>query len=526
MGDRVQRRIVQRPTQHEIADLCQPNFLSPDADELLELTDCVGAMVDIVDELLSLPAPTRSDSPFRNRWPGRRATSGEDPFNVFTRICNVVGAETGLLAGKTVGVKDNIDVAGVPTSNASRTLAYTPSADAVVVERILAAGGTIVGKLNMDDYAFGPTGETSAIGPPLNPVDPSRSAGGSSGGSGAAVRCGAVDLALGGDQGGSARIPASYCGVVALKATHGLIPSHGMTHLDHTFDSVVPMASTVEDVALLLTAIAGQDARDPQWVRGEVPVSDYRTAIEAVGNLDGVSVAVVTESVSPEICDERVVQNLQETADVLRGAGATVQEISVPLWRHGSPITQTLLAHLMTAMVRSEGEGYGHLGLVNLERAHAFALKRRTEGHLLPIYLKTWILTASYLQTKYMNVPYAVLHNLRLQLREDIDGALQRFDLLLGPTTPTSAPMLLQPGSADSDVVTRVLGSVPYNTAPLNVSGHPAVAVPNGVDGTNLPTSAQIVARRFHEGAALQAAFIVEREQSKRAAPRELAQRE
>jgi amidase len=299
-----------------------------------------------------------------------------------------------------------------------------------------------------------------------------------------------------------------------------------MTHLDHTFDSVVPMARTVEEVALLLTVIAGQDARDPQWVRGDVPVSDYRIAIESVRSLKGTSVAIVTESICPEVCDERVVLNLQKTADVLRAAGATVEEVGVPLWRQGSPITQTILAHLMTAMVRSEGEGYGHLGLINSERAHAFALKRRTEAHLLPIYLKTWILTASYLQTKYLNVPYAALHTLRLRLRDDIEGALERFDLLLSPTTPTSAPMLLQPGSADSEVVTRVLGSVPYNTAPLNVSGHPAVAVPNGVDGSNLPTSAQIVARRFHETTALQAAYIIERDQSKRSAPRELAQRQ
>ena len=156
-----------------------------------------------------------------------RPTRDENPFNVFITKCRIEGAVSGRLAGRTVGVKDNIAVVGVPTTNGSRFTPYVPSMDAVVVEQTLGAGGTIVGKLNMDDFGAAGTGETSAFGAPRNPVNPAYSAGGSSGGSGAAVRAGEVDLALAVDQGGSSRIPAAFCGVVTAKATHGLVPSFG-----------------------------------------------------------------------------------------------------------------------------------------------------------------------------------------------------------------------------------------------------------------------------------------------------------
>ena len=162
------------------------------------------------------------------------------------------------------------------------------------MERILAAGGTIVGKLNMDDFGASGLGETSAFGAPRNPVDPTRSAGGSSGGSGAAVRSGEVDLSLGVDQGGSGRIPAAFCGVVAVKPTHGLVPSWGIIHIDHTIDFVTPIARTVEGAALLLEVIAGHDWRDAQWVRGEPESGDFTGARTA--GVEGLRIAVITES--------------------------------------------------------------------------------------------------------------------------------------------------------------------------------------------------------------------------------------
>ena len=219
----------------------------------------------------------------------------EDPYNAFIRRCRVVGRPTGRLAGRTVGLKDNIRLAGVPMTNGSRLLEhYVPDVDAVVVERLLDAGAVIVGKLNMDDMGFAGTSETSAFGVVRNPRNPAFSAGGSSGGSGAAVAAGAVDLALAVDQGGSGRIPASWCGVVALKPTHGLVPSFGITYLDHTIDFVCPLARTVAEVAEALEVIAGDDPRDPQWVRGPIRTEPYTQSLDAP--IAGVRLGLVREA--------------------------------------------------------------------------------------------------------------------------------------------------------------------------------------------------------------------------------------
>ena len=214
-------------------------------------------------------------------------------MNVFVRLCRVEGAPDGTLAGRRIGIKDNLAVAGIPVTNASRTLSYTPTVDAVVVERILDAGGTIVGKLNLDDFSASGYGDTSVFGATRNPHAPAHAAGGSSSGAGAAVASGLVDLAVGVDQGGSVRTPAAACGVVGLKATTGLVPSFGLSYIDHCFDCVGPIGRTVADVATLLGVIAGADWRDPQWVR-DLTLDDYAAGLE--DGVDGLRVAVLDES--------------------------------------------------------------------------------------------------------------------------------------------------------------------------------------------------------------------------------------
>jgi len=195
--------------------------------------------------------------------------AGDDPYNAFVTRCEIVGADGGPLAGVTVGIKDNIAVAGVEMTCGSRVFAgYRPRRDATVVTRLLAAGATVVGKTAMDDMAVSGTGEVSATGPVLNPHDTDYLAGGSSGGSAAAVAAGQVDLALGTDQAGSVRIPAAWCGCVGLKPTHGLVPYTGVTPLGHTYDHVGPLARTVEDCARALSVLAGPADRDPRQGAG------------------------------------------------------------------------------------------------------------------------------------------------------------------------------------------------------------------------------------------------------------------
>ncbi len=499
---------VHPPDAAEVERLAALDGLGLEAGEAEELLPVIATLTDFAEladrlgNMLPLPSPEGRD-------PGYVPGPDENPFNSFVRRCRVEGAAIGPLAGMTVGLKDNISLAGVPTTNGSRVAPYTPVHDALVVERILAAGGTIVGKLNMDDFGASGLGETSAFGPARNPVDPERSAGGSSGGSGSAVRAGAVDLSLGVDQGGSGRIPAAFCGVVAAKATHGLVPSWGITHIDHTIDFVTPLARTVEGAALLLEVIAGGDWRDAQWVRTDPQPGEYVTARDE--GVAGLRVGVVRDSADPDVCDEAVLANLAAAADALREQGADVGEVSIPLWTEGLAMFLPYIGHLFADTWRSEGQGTGHLGAYDVDAMEAYARARRDEGRLLPPQVKAWIVADRHVHERWAGVPYARLHNARLALRRNVSLALEHCDVLLTPTLPMTAPKLLTGEASFAEVSGRTAARLCFNTAPLNLTGHPALSVPSGVDGDGLPTAAQIVAAYFDERTLFRAAFALER---------------
>ena len=503
-----ERSRVVPPGAEEIArcaELDGIDLAAGEADELLPVVVALTDFADLLDRLdgeLSLPAPEPRD-------PGYVPSGDENPHNAFIRRCHVEGSGSGPLAGLTVGLKDNISLAGIPTTNGSRMTSSTPVHDAVAVERILAAGGTIVGKLNMDDFGASGLGETSAFGAPRNPVDPTRSAGGSSGGSGAAVRSGEVDLSLGVDQGGSGRIPAAFCGVVAVKPTHGLVPSWGIIHIDHTIDFVTPIARTVEGAALLLEVIAGHDWRDAQWVRSEPESGDFTGARTA--GVEGLRIAVITESTPEHICEPAVLANLSRAADALRDAGAEVAEVSIPLWSDGLSIFQPYIGHLFSEVFRSQGQGTGHLGVYDVQAMAAYAEARRRESALLAQQIKSWVIADRYVHERYSGIPFAQLHNARLALRRDITAALGEWDLLLTPTLPQTAPRLLDRPASFAEVSRRTAAKLCYNTMPLNLSGHPAVSIPSGVDQDGLPTAVQIIGRHFAEATTFKAAYALER---------------
>ena len=494
-------------TALDVAALAALDGIELRAGEAEELLSVIASLTDTdeVTERLDgelLPSPGPRDAGY---VPG----PDENAYNAFVRRCSVEGSPSGLLAGLTVGLKDNIALAGVPMTNGSRMSAFTPSHDAVVVERILAAGGRIVGKLNMDDFGAAGLGETSAFGPPRNPVDPSRSAGGSSGGSGAAVRAGEVDLALAVDQGGSGRIPAAFCGVVAAKPTHGLVPSFGIVHIDHTIDSVTPIARNVAGAALLLEAVAGSDWRDPQWVRGEIVPVAYGAAKDE--SVRGLRIGIVDESCDSSICEPAVLEGLARAAEALAEAGARVERVSLPIWRDGLAIFLPYIAHLAADMFRSEGRGVGHLGAIDIESMEAYARGRRQESVELAKQVKCWIIADRYVHEKRHGIPYGRLHNLRLALRRQVSSALEQWDLLLTPTLPITAPTLADSDTPFSEISGRTAERLPYNTAPVNLSGHPAVSVPSGADADGLPTAVQLIAAHFDDFTAFRAAFALER---------------
>ena len=443
-----------------------------------------------------------------SRDSGRRPSPTEDPLNAFIRMCEVKGVGHGPLSGWRLGVKDNIAVAGVPMTNGSVFPPFVPTLDSVVVERMLKAGGSIVGTLNMDDHGGGATGVMSAFGPARNPLDPSRTAGGSSGGAGSAVASGALDGALGVDQGGSGRIPAACCGVATIKATHGLIPTFGVTPIDHSIDYVTPLARSVREVAILLEVIAGEDWRDPQGVHIPIEIPEYRRA-EGDG-VTGLRIGVIDESITGVDCEPVVVETISDAVGALDQAGAEVERISFPEWSDASGIFGPYVAHLVGNMLRTEGGSHGHMGYIDADRVHAFATNRRAQSREINPYVKCWTIASRYLMERYMNVPFARLHNARLESRRRISEVLGAWDLLITPTIPFTAPRLPEAPTPIAELLADSKASVAFNTSPLNMSGHPAMAVPGLYDANGLPASVQIVAAHFDEYTAFRAAFALE----------------
>lgn len=469
-----------------------------------QLVPFAAGFVRCLDEIEDLP-PLEIATPYP-RTPGRPPTPGEDPFNAFVRMIDVRGAEDGPLAGRTVGVKDNIAVAGVPLTNGSRTLPVTPTQDAVVVERILAAGGRIVGKLNLDDFSASGFGDTSAFGPTRNPLDPSRSPGGSSSGSAAAVAAGLLELALGVDQGGSVRMPAAACGLVGLKATHGLVPSHGVTHLDHTLDSIGPITRTVADAALMLSVIAGPDWRDPQWVR-DLRTDDYLGALD--DGVKGARVGLLTEAMDVELCEPAVLDGAKAAAEALARAGAEVERISLPLWSQAFNIWVATLIATWAPMLRAYSAGFSHLGLLDVSRVQAAALVMQEESHLLPLTIKLVLLVNRYVDELYHGVPLARAHNQRLVLSRCLDEAFDRVDILLAPTVTRVAVELPGKRLTPAEAMGRIVSEVRLTCA-ANLTGHPALAVPSGRDDRGLPTSAQLIGPRWSDRRVLAAGAAIE----------------
>jgi amidase len=485
------RGFLRRPTVDKLHEIAAKENLSLNDDEVTMYMNEFEGMLTSIDELDAL-IPDEIPLKHTRRTIGSIASSEDDPFNAVVRWVDVPGASDGPLFGKRVGVKDNIAVAGIPVTNGSRGLSFVPTMDAVVVERILDAGGRIVAKTNLDDYSASGTGESSFFGPPLNPHNPRHSAGGSSGGSGSAVASGLIDIALAADQGGSARIPAAFNGVVSLLATHGRIPSFGVTYMDHTIDYVCPIARTVGEVAQFMDVLSGDDSRDPQWQRVTPQPSACVAALDK--GVDGLTIAILDEGASADLCEPDVLATFEKSVKALEAAGATIVRASAPLWKSGWSIELALLAHLGWSMAQSEGIGGTHRGYVDAARSHGFALARRAEADGYSPFYKLWMLMGRYLHDDYYSTVLAKAMNLRWTLTRQVNSILETADAIIMPTTPHVATELLAEASGEQAMLTRGTTMV-YNTAPTNLTGHPSLAVPNGLGRENLPTSIQIVAK-------------------------------
>ena len=471
--------------------------------EVREFREMVAGAVDALRPLEDLTdSPTVS--PYRRpEW--REIALDEDPLHGWYVKMSVRGAASGPLSGRGVVLKDNVCLAGAPMIVGAETMeGYVADEDATVVTRILDAGGEILGKAHCEYFCYSAGSHTNATGPTHNPYRRGYSAGGSSSGCAALVGAGEVEMAIGGDQGGSIRQPSAMCGVYGMKPTYGLVPYTGAFPVDHTLDHLGPMSSSVEANALLLEVIAGEDGIDPR--QRSVRVSRYTDALGL--GVDGVRIGVLREGFGHPNTDPGVDASVSALGDRLLSAGASVVSISVPMHLNGAVAIWAAIAIEGTAelAMRDNGIGAGHGGRYMLSML-AWHADWPRQANRLSEPLKAGLIAAHYLRTNYHGLYYAKAQNLVPQLRAAYDRVFEEVDLLLMPTIPFTAPPHPR-GTSPSELSAPGFEAV-VNTAPFNVTGHPAMSIPCGMlDG--LPIGAMLVGRHWEEGMIYRTAAVVE----------------
>ena len=437
LNERISYMTAQRPTHAQLKDIvAELGMHMSDAriQEFLDVMQGTLAAYDVVDALPDYLPPV-----LYPRTAGHRPSPEQNPLNAWYVKTEVRGAPRGPLHGRTVALKDNVCLAGVPMMNGASTLkGYTPDVDATVVTRLLDAGATIVGKAHCEYFCLSGGSHTNATGPVENPHRRGYSAGGSSSGSGALVGGGFVDMAIGGDQGGSIRIPASYCGCYGMKPTHGLVPYTGVMPIETTIDHTGPMTQSVLDNAVMLHAIAGADGLDPRQYHPQV--DDY---VGAVGRgAGGMRIGVVKEGFGHPVSEADVDTRVRAGAETFKRLGATVDEVSIPAHLQGPAIwTPIALEGLTNQMMHGNGMGTGWEGMytTSLLDFHAHWRSRADE---LSDTLKISMFIGQYYLKHHRGHYYAKAQNLARQLREEYDRVLGAYDLLLMPTLPMKATPL------------------------------------------------------------------------------------
>ncbi len=408
------------------------------------------------------------------------------------------GETIGLLAGIPTGVKDNLCTRGIPTTCASRILQnFVPPYESTVTQKLLDAGAVIVGKTNLDEFAMGGSTETSAFQRTANPWDLERVPGGSSGGSAAAVAAGECTVALGSDTGGSIRQPASFCGIVGMKPTYGLVSRYGLVAFASSLDQIGPFSNCVEDTAILLGAIAGHDPQDSTSLKVEIP--DYTQFLKP--DLKGKKIGVIQETFG-EGLDLEVGAAVQAAIQQLEALGAEIQEISCPRFRYGIAAYYIIAPSEASAnLARYDGVKYG----TRIEGDNLIEMYTRTRAEGFGAEVKRRIMIGTYaLSAGYYDAYYLKAQKVRTLIKQDFEQAFERVDVLVCPTAPSTAFK----AGAKSDPLSMYL--VDLMTIPVNLAGLPAMSVPCGFDSEGMPIGLQIIGGVLREDTVLQVGYAYE----------------
>jgi len=406
----------------------------------------------------------------------------------------------GRLAGIPVLIKDNISVKDEETTCGSRILkGFKPPYDATVVKRLKEEGAILIGKANMDEFAFGSSCETSCYGPTRNPWDIERIPGGSSGGSAAAIAADETILALGSDTGGSIRQPAALCGVVGLKPTYGRVSRYGLIAFASSLDQIGPITKDVTDAALMMNIIAGYDEMDSTSV--DMPVPDYTKSL--VKDVKGLRIGVPKEYFVEGI-DKDVEAAVRKAIGTLKGLGGEVIDISLPHTQYAVSAYYIIApAEASSNLARFDGVQYGFRAEAAADLIDMY-IKTRSEG--FGSEAKRRILLGTYcLSTGYYDAYYLKAQKVRTKIKEDFDNAFKSCDCIVTPTSPTPAFKI---GEKTSDPLGMYLSDI--FTISANLAGLPAISIPCGFSKTNLPIGLHILARPFDEETLFRAAYTFE----------------
>ena len=412
------------------------------------------------------------------------------------------GDDPGPLAGVPVVLKDNLCTRGTPTTCGSRILeGWRPPYTATVVDRIQRAGGIVLGKTNLDEFAMGSSTENSAFGPTRNPHDPSRVPGGSSGGSAAAVAAGFGLLGLGSDTGGSIRQPAALCGVVGVKPTYGAVSRYGLVAFASSLDQIGPFATTVEDAAALLDVIAGPDPFDSTCILDAWPA----VAPTLRAGVGGLRVGIVEELTDVDGVEPEVRAAVEAAAGALEAAGATVERVSVPSTVYGLSAYYLIApAEASSNLARYDGVRYG----LRVQAEDVTTMNAATRAAGFGAEVKRRIMLGTYaLSAGYYDAYYGQAQRIRTLIIRDLARVYEKCDVLLSPTSPTVA---FEVGAKTADPLAMYLSDV--CTIPSNLAGHAAMSVPWGTGAAELPVGVQVLAPAlgepvmFRVGHALEAA--------------------